>query len=289
MKLSKKRFFIFIILFLHSFLFSETEADVIGIVFSVKGTLMLEHAGKRVNIEPGLKIYKTSLIRPGEGGGKCSIQIITSGGPVMYSRFPITFKDTTFPSLSERQQKNFIASIGGTVLHDRAAGGGDKNLSDELFITGESSSGDRFFEWYTDIKVLHGRDIKDGFNLVLSKDKSSLENMSLNPLYFKILGDLEVRTVSFEVMEDNTFETVYESEEIKNREGDFVFSFDCFEYTVDNPYNVVATITFSDGNKDYWEFSYTIAGMETIQSIEDEAGRRCIGDESDFEIKLMAQ
>jgi hypothetical protein len=283
----KKKIFIFIILFIHSFLFSETEDDVIGIVFSIKGTLVLEREGKKENIEPGVMIYKTSLIRLAEATKRGKIQIITSEGPVVYSRFPITFQNTAFAILSDKQQENYIASIGGTVVRDRAGGGGDKFLSDNGFISEEISSGDKIFEWYMDLKVLDSREIKEGFTLVMSKDKSSLENLSLNPLYFKLCDDVEVQHISFEVMEDKTFTTVYESGEPKKKDGDFVYLFDCFKYTCNTPYLVVATITFSDGNTDYWEFSYTIAGMETINRIEEEASRKCSGDESDFEKMLI--
>ena len=116
-------FIIFIMLFfLLSFIvYADDESDVIGIVFSVKGNLICKNAGTEEELKPGAKIYTSSLIQLVEGAGRGKIQIITSSGPVVYSRFPIVFNKTAFVSLSAKQQDNYIASIGGTVLTGRAA------------------------------------------------------------------------------------------------------------------------------------------------------------------------
>ena len=151
----------------------------------------------------------------------------------------------------------------------------------------DSSFADEIFDWYMDVEVLAEEDIKKGFTIVLSKDKNSGENFSLHPMYFKFKDNIDFTDISFEIMKDHTFATVYENGSFTEKDGDLVFSFDCFEYKYDIPYIVEVAITFSDDYTDYWEFGFTIAGNNKIKEIDAEVLHRCTGKESDFEKDLI--
>lgn len=279
-------FLSFILFFILSFILSaDTESEVIGIIFSVKGDVILKTAEGEEECEPGIKVYKESVIILAEGSRRGKIQIITSRGPVVYSRFPVKFKESTFASLSVKQQDNFIASIGGTVLSGRASDAEDDFLDDD--IDEDSSVADTLFDWHMEPGVLAREDIEKGFTLVLSREKSSKENLSLHPLYFKFRESIQFTDISFEIMKDNTFATVYENGKFSKSGNDLVFSFDCFAYEDDTPYIVEVVITFSGDYIDYWEFGYTIAGKKKIAEIEAEASRQYAGIESDFEKDLI--
>lgn len=286
----EKSLYIFVVLFLlcqSLSLYTETEPGVMGIVFSVKGTIIIKNNDQEEVLKPGEKIYQTSSIHLAPGTKKGKIQLLTSQGPVIYSRFPVTFEKNMFASLSNTQQDNYIASIGGTVLSGRGAEGNKVFLGEEDDIGDSCGFGTELFEWKTNIGVLTEKNIKDGFSLVLSKTKNSKENASLFPLYFKIKEQIDIKEISFEIIKDNTFVTVYEKGFFKKIDDGLLFVFDCFQYEVDTPYIVEIAVTVSGDDTDYFEFGYVVAGNNKVKEIESEISRRYSGKESDFEKDLI--
>ncbi|MBN2536462.1 MAG: hypothetical protein JXB88_26495 [Spirochaetales bacterium] len=268
-------------------LYAEAEPDVIGIVFSVKGDFILKNPDGEEKLMPGLRVRKGSEIQLAKGSGRGKIQIITSQGPVVYSRFPVLLKETGFTALSDKQQDNYIASIGGTVLTGRASSAEKNFIKDEDEIIMETSLANTLFDWHMELGVLAKEDIENGFTLVLGKEKSSKENLSLQPLYFRFQNTIDFTNISFEIMKDNTFTTVYKNGKFTRSGSDYVFSFDCFEYETDTPYIVDVIIEFSDDDEEYWEFGYSIAGTAKLKEIETEISRECAGAGSDFEKGLI--
>ena len=59
----------------------------------------------------------------------------------------------------------------------------EKKVDDDF--NENTSIADNLFDWYMEPGVLAREDIEKGFTIVFSRDKSSKENLSLCPLYFK--------------------------------------------------------------------------------------------------------
>jgi hypothetical protein len=253
----------------------------------VKGDVLRKNNNTEEELKPGVKVYYSSVLELGRGSRRGKIQIITSQGPVLYSRFPVTFEKTAFTALSVTQQDNYIASIGGTVISGRADEADDDFLEDDDDFGGESSFADEFFHWYMDIGVLTKDTIKEGFAIVLSRSRSSREDLSLSPLYFQLNEAMTFSTLSYEIMKDHTYDTIVENGSFTKTDHGLALSFRDIPLEKDIPYIVEIAVTMKDDYTDYLEFDFSIAGTNKMKEVESEIAHKITGKESDFEKNLI--
>lgn len=247
---------VFILCTLHS-----SEDEVIGIVLTKKGDLFLERGDSAKSLDPGDKVYRDSVITLGSGRGK--VQIGSDAGPVIYSRFPVKFSDTTFTPLSAAKQDHYISCIGGTVLR---------------------SKGLPMFDWFMNpLGALDEKDIKNGFSVVFSRNKDSSVSLILDPLYFKIKDDTQIKSINGKLInkeEDNRVEL--DSIVIEKKNKDWIIAFDQYNYEYSVLYAVKTSITHMNDVQENIEISFYVYGKEEIEFIEAEAAELFSPDETDF-------
>jgi len=228
------------------------EEEVIGIVLTIKGNLVQKRNDSVNAIFPGDKIYKESVIELEEGSSRAKIQIGSESGPVIYTRFPVKFDKTNFNQLSPDQQDNYIACIGGTILTSRSV---------------------TLFNWFmNNLGALEEKDIKSGFSVVFSKNKNSKESLILDPLYFRLKDDVNIKAVTAKLInkdENNRVEAA--SLVIEKKSQDWIIPLDQFEYEYAVEYAVKATVIYMNNKQENTEFSFYVYGAEEIAYIETEA------------------
>jgi hypothetical protein len=258
-------------LFLTGTLYGQSGNDeVVAVVFSVSGDLVLRNDGKDSPVKQSDKIYRSSVIDLRQGTKTGKLQLGTLDGPVVYKKFPVKIASTKLFGLTEENQKVLLASIGGTVLRSLPVG----------------KPGEELFDWFTDIGVLDGKDVQKGFSLVISPDKSSRDNLSLNPLYFRLKPSVRIKSADYTIVVDTTG-VLNSSGSWTLKNNDFVFSFKGFKYESGVDYRVETTFTFSDNSKTEWDFACTIYNEPDIKGVEDEAIAGLAGKESSFEKQII--
>ncbi|MBN2442319.1 MAG: hypothetical protein JXJ04_13275 [Spirochaetales bacterium] len=269
MKRSHKTIFIsaFISIITLCTIVSETD-DVIGIVLTIKGNLVQEQGDTVSTISPGDKVYKDSVIRLEDDKGRAKVQIGSDSGPVIYTRFPVKFATTSFASLSPGEQDNYISCIGGTVLKSRSV-----NL----------------FDWFMkNLGAIGESDIKNGFSVVFSKTKNSEENLSLDPLYFKLKDDIRIKSITGTLInkdENNRVES--ETLKIEKKGSDWKIAFDQYPYEYAIEYAIKTSVIYMDDKTEIFEFSFYVYGKEEIDYIEAEAKELFTPGESEFKKAII--
>jgi len=266
-----------ICLFLSGSLLGQAiDNEVVAIVFSVSGDLVLRNNGKESPAKQSDKIYKSSVIdlKPGTKGGK--LQLGTLDGPVVYKKFPVKIASMKFAGLSEENQKVMLSSIGGTVLRSLTV---TKSISVE-------KPGEELFDWFMEIGVLDEKDVQKGFSIIISPDKSSKEILSLDPLYFRLNPSVRIKSADYSIVVDTTG-VVASSGSWAFKNGEFGFSFKGLKYEFGVDYRVETIFTLSDDSKTEWDFIFTIYNETDIKSVEDEVQTGIAGKKNHFEKQII--
>ena len=183
-------------------------------------------------------------------------------------RFPVKFDKTNFVQLSPDRQDNYIACIGGTVLTSRSV---------------------TLFDWFmNNLGALDEKDIKNGFSVVFSKNKNSKESLILDPVYFKLKDNVNIKAVTAKLInkdENNKVEAA--SLVIEKKSQDWVIVLDQFEYEYAVEYAVKTTVIYMNNKQENTEFSFYVYGAEEIAYIEAEAKEMYTEDESSFQKAII--
>ncbi|MBN2536069.1 MAG: hypothetical protein JXB88_24525 [Spirochaetales bacterium] len=241
----------------------SSEDEVIGIVLTFKGNLILDRGDSTKTLIPGDRVYRDSLIKLEEETGRGKVQIGSDAGPVIYTRFPVNFKTTSFKPIPPEKQDNYISCVGGTVLTSRSL---------------------TLFDWFMNtLGALDKKDIGNGFSVVLSKNKNSSENLSLDPLYFRIKDDVQIQSISGKLVnKDEDSRVEVDAMVIEKKNKDWIIALDQYDYEYAVEYAVKATITLMNNKKENFEFSFYVYGEEEIKFIEAEAEELYPLDNTDF-------
>ena len=255
--------------------------EVLGIVFTIKGTIVHETPDLSSRLQAGDRVYRESTLTTGSGERRAKVQLFTAAGAVIYTRFPVTFHSETFAVLSKGQQENFISSVGGTVLSERA----DK-IAEEL-TPFQEGYGEEIFLWHVPSPILVTQEqIDDGFSLVFSTETSSAENGSANPLTFRLRKNDIIRA-EVDIIDGQSFSVITEGKVLPKRKDGFHFIFSSFPLQTDRLRTVIVCFTSSTESERFWEFDFTVAGAETIAFMEEVIAEKTARAESDFERKLL--
>lgn len=250
--------FIFILCTIYS-----SDDDVIGIVLTTRGNLVLERGDTTTPLVPGNKVYRDSIIKLDQGSGRGKIQIGSNSGPVIYSRFPVKFTMTAFTPLSTAKQDHYISCIGGTVLTSRSV-----NL----------------FDWFmSTLGALDEEEIKNGFSVAFSKNKNSSISLTLDPIYFKIKDDVRIKSISGKLInkdEDNKVEL--DSIRIEKKNNDWIIILDQYDYEYAVEYAIKTSVTHMNNKSENFEFSFYVYGDKEIDYIETEVHEMTDDGETDF-------
>jgi hypothetical protein len=245
--------------------------EVIGVVLSVKGDLIQTNGNTKEEVKPGTKIYKNSVITLPEGVKRGKLQIGSNSGPIVYTRFPVSFDRTTFIALSAEQQDNYISCIGGSVLRSKG-------------ITNDTE----IIEWYIAyLGALGEKDLKEGFSLVFSNNKRSDENLIVNPLYVRFKEGVAIQSASFNIINKDEKTIVCEKAHYDKQGGDYAIQFDQIAYDYGVAYAIEAVFELFDGRKEKVEVTFYVYGDEEIAFIEEEARGMFSEGMSDYEKDLV--
>jgi hypothetical protein len=250
---------------------SVMAEEVVGVVLSVKGDLIQTCDNTKEELKPGTKIYKNSVITLSEGTQRGKLQIGSNSGPVVYTRFPVSFDKTTFMALSVEQQDNYISCIGGSVLRSK----GIKNETEII-------------EWYIAyLGALGENDLKEGFSLVFSKNKRSDENLIINPLYIKFKEGVKIQNASFNIINKDEKTIVCERAHYNQQGGDYTIQLHQITYEFGIAYAIEAVFLLFDGRKEKVRVTFYVYGDEEIAFIEEEAKEMFSEGMSDYEKNLI--
>ena len=246
-----------------------TDDQIIGVVLSVKGKLLLAEGEETRELLAGDAVRKTTSIELAEGERRAKVQIGSHAGPIVYTRFPVTFDISTLQGLSREQEENYIACLGGTPLRSK---------------TPSRSA----LAWKLDmLGAIHEESIEAGFSVVMSPEKSSSENLSLDPVYFRMVEGLGVKKVTFSLQNNDLGKTVVKEKQLERQNDGFVFSFASLPLNHETEYQVNLTFVLKDGAKISEFFVFFVYGDAEINFIEEEAAFLLSGDENDFEKGLI--
>ena len=247
--------------------------SIVGVVMAVKGNLVhtYQEYGEAVEepLEPG-PIYSSQVKSvPKAAGG-----LISSSGPVTslvrYSRFPMTFQSESLSPMSEEEAALLLRSIGGKALRGKGAGSRASDMTSEPMDWAVASlRPEDLFEWSTGLETIEKGWIDAGFALLLSEEKSTKENLSLNPLYFKLLPELDIDQIEYTVYDPDL--TILEEGTFLRQGSDWSLRFDTFPLKTTTIYDVQCLITFGDGTSGEWNFQFRVFGKREKQYIEDKA------------------
>jgi hypothetical protein len=259
-----RRCFPFILFFLILSPLAGSEDDVIGIVLTIKGNLVQERGEEATPLISGDKVYRDSIIKLEQNSGRGKIQIGSNSGPVIYTRFPVKFTQTSFTPLSEAKQDHYISCVGGTVLTSRSV---------------------TLFDWFMkNLGALDEMDIKNGFSVVFSRNKNSSKSLLLDPLSFKIKDDVQIKSITGTLInKDEDGRIVLDTITIRRTGNDWTIPLDQYDYEYAVEYAIKTTITHMNNKEEIFEFTFYVYGEEEIDFIEAEAGELVTGGETDFE------
>ena len=249
------------------------QNEVIGVVSNLKGNLIHKLGNREQKLETSFKIYSNSIIQLEENSGTGLLEIITASGPIQYSRFPVS-GFVQFQELNIALQDNYITALGGEVLGLR----GDEEK--------ELTNNDEYFEWFTELGSLEENQAANGLLLFFSNNKSTKENLCSNPIYFKLNEDINIIDVQYKILKKTEGLSIAKGKFINHEEG-LAFSFNSFAYETDTEYLVECYLTLSNGDMINWEFVFTLAGEEYIESIEKKYESSLTGSETEFQKEII--
>jgi hypothetical protein len=249
------------------FLFTQSSEDTVAVVLSVSGDVVFSVGGKEFALSPSVVLTKTSVIALKKGAKTGKVQIGTIDGPIVFKKFPVKLDSIDLKTIPGDMRDNYIASIGGTILRSKGPEA-------------------KIFEWSTDLGALDASDVEKGFSVVVSQTKSSAENFSLNPLYFKLKAGIKVKSGSYKIVGDTT--GVFHAQGTwSEKDGDLAFSLDSLEYENGVDYRVHNLFTLADGTIAEWSFVYTIYKTEDVSYVEAEVWKMLAGMDRDFDKKIL--
>ncbi|MBN1409728.1 MAG: hypothetical protein JW969_02715 [Spirochaetales bacterium] len=263
--------FFFVFFYVTTSLFpANTDDDILGIVLSIKGNLIHSRQGKDEEIKPTTKIYPDSVIKLKQGEKLGKLQIGTADGPVTFKRFPVTFKKLTVVTLSDDQQKNYLASIGGFVLR-----GNQTNMVNSSPC----------MAWEINPLVLDENLIQQGFTLVISAGTSSVDTLTLKPLVFKCVDKIDPGAITYKLYNLETMEAVSEGK-FKRTEKDFslVFKEMALEPSIDY---LLRAIIKSGTETTTWDLDFTVLSEMEISLIEEEIKQTINDTMNDFDKTII--
>jgi hypothetical protein len=185
----------------------------------------------------------------------------------VYKRFPVKLDSANLKMMADDLRQNYIASIGGAVLR-----------------SGNKEAG--IFDWSTDIGALDATDLKKGFSVVVSRNKSSASGSSLDPLYFKLMPWVRIKSGVYEILADTTGVNLAKGA-WTNKDGDFALALDALDFESGVDYRVINTFVLADGSKETWNFVYTVYAAEDMQIVTDEISSMLKADQKEFEKQLI--
>ena len=247
--------------------------SIVGVVMAVKGNLVhtYQEYGEAVKepLEPGAYLFESSEVSSESGRGSY-FQLGSSNDLVRYSRFPMTFQNESLSPMSEEKAALLLRSIGGKALRGKGAGGRASDMASEPMDWAVASlRPEDLFEWSTGLETIEKGWIDAGFALVLSEEKSTKENLSLNPLYFKLLPEVDIDQIEYTVYDPDL--TIVEEGAFARQGSDWSLRFDTFSLKTTTIYDVQCLITFEDGTSGEWNFQFRVFGEREKEYIEDKA------------------
>lgn len=258
--------------------------SIVGVVMAVKGNLVhrYEEYGSTVEepLEPGTYLYKSSEVRSESGRGSF-FQLGSRNDLVPYSRFPMKFQNESLAPMSEDEAALLLRSIGGKALRGKgAAGRAGLEPSEPMDWAVASLRPEDLFAWSMELETIDEAWIDTGFALVLSEETSTKENLSLNPISFKLLPEIEIENIEY---------TIYDPDLSIIKEGQFArqgpawsLRFDALPLETTTIYDAQCIITFEDGTSGEWNFQFRVFGEREKQYIEEKAGKEIEPDSSVF-------
>jgi hypothetical protein len=249
---------------------ADSKENTIGVVLSLSGDLVLQSDGGEKTLAPRDLLSGTSIIALKKGAKTGKVQIGTIDGPIVFKKFPVKLGSANLKAIPDDLKDNYIASIGGTVLR----GGHNKEIIG-------------LFDWsIQNIGALDAKEIEKGLDIIVSSTKSSKENFSLNPIYFKLEPGVEIKSATCDVVEDTTGVRHGEGKWL-SKDGELLFRIDPTKYEPGVDYSVRTQFKLKDGSDAQWSLGFTIFGNEDVSYVEDEIGKALSGKERDFEKKII--
>ncbi|MBN1696812.1 MAG: hypothetical protein JW881_04805 [Spirochaetales bacterium] len=250
---------------------ADDSEGIIGIVLSVRGELVQTYGGTAAPVKPGGKVYKKSVIALAEGEKRGKVQVGLNSGPVVYTRFPVSFEKSAFDEINPELKDNYISCIGGTVLRS-------KGIENETKI----------LEWYMPyLGAIGAGELKGGFSLAFGKTYRSDESLVIDPLYFKFRQGVSIQNASFAIVNKETEKTECEAASFEKQGGDYTVRLDQIVYGYGVEYAIVADFRLFDGTSEKVEITYYVYGDEEIAFIEEEVVGMFGEGTSDYEKALI--
>ncbi|HUV07095.1 MAG TPA: hypothetical protein VMX75_05150 [Spirochaetia bacterium] len=250
------------------------QNEVVGIVSRIKGELVHEAGATERKLHKLDFISRGSILRLAEGQSSGWIEILTSTGPIRFSRFPVS-GFLQFAGLSANMQKQYRTALGGKTIGTRGA-----------IITRGVMENIELFEWEMDPGSLDERDIKEGLALVLSRTESSRKSGVLSPLSFRLFDGITIAEARFVILQRGTG-TIEKEGELEKRGDDWIFHFDCFDYRTNTVYQARCLLTLEEGIEVPWDFSFRIFNEADMLDVKDEARRALTREENEFQEAMV--
>jgi hypothetical protein len=253
----------------------DNSQNVLGIVLSVKGELYHVHAGETRNLMPADQIYMDSVLQLKPGAKAAKVQIGTRDGLVVYKRFPVSFKALDLAvALSADQRNNYLAGIGGLVMKGPVP------------IEKSETAGEPVMEWQFAQLVVDKDLLEQSFTLILSKSEGSFENLSLNPLYFKLSpGFGGVKTITYNLIDYKT-RSVLKTGAFSSGSAGFSLPFKGLGLKSSAYYQMKTHLT-GEGISVDWDLYINVLGDEVKKKVADMAEPSLKKTDNELERKLI--
>lgn len=271
-RIYKKNILLILIIGLAPLLLFADDGEKIGVVLAVSGTFEHHYIkdGKRIveSLEPEAIIYRNSVVIPAGGRG-AYFQVGTEKDKVKIGSFPDSSFTVNSEVLSDKKHAIYVTAIGGHTLR------------------GKGSAGNSLFENGFVPTVIERKEIDNGFFLVLSPTRNSMESGSLNPFYLQLAEDKEIASIAYTLVLEKRDEI--EKGLFTKTGRDWLIPFDELPVSVDNkPYTLCVLITYYDGTTAQWEWSFRIFGEKEKDILRGKAMQDIVGMEQNDSLTAFA-
>ena len=265
-----KRISIFIVFLvcLSSLAFSQDQyqGQYIGVINYFKGDLIHKYGEeKTVPVSRGIVIYSDSIIdySPNYKKLDARIQILTIDRvPHIISSFPKEFVEEEYSILTRNEINDLLNFIGGYII-----------LS--------TKEEDKMFEWYCNIKRLDYNFAKD-FKMIISENKSSISEDSINPLIFKLKQGISIKEINCNVYELDKSNNSISKVKWIHENNDWILDFKNLPMEDEKIYVLETTFMLNNGREETKKFHYQVYGEKKMKEIEKEALSNLPSDSTQF-------